>query len=163
MRLPVVILGRVTDSHVLPDPSTPFGETVRTRLREEAIVWLTTVGRGGTPQPLPVWFLWQQDPESAWGDGSFLIFNDSAAARLASFTERPRVALNFNSIGGGGVAVFTGRVEILDGHPLAHEVPEYVAKYSPRVQASGRDVDLATFMAKYSVVTRIRPEKVRGF
>jgi len=159
----VAILGRVTDSHVLPDPGTPFGETVRRRLREEAVIWLTTVGRSGTPQPNPVWFLWQQDPESAWGDGSFLIFNDNSSARLATFTDRPRVALNFNSVDGGGIAVFTGRVEVLDGHPPAHEVPEYVEKYGPRVEPFGPGRDLATFLAKYTVVTRIRPEKVRGF
>jgi hypothetical protein len=91
----------VTDSHVLPDPGTPFGETVRRRLRE--------------------------------------------------------------SVEGGGIAVFTGRVEVLDGHPLAHEVPEYVEKYGPRVESFGPGRDLATFLAKYTVVTRIRPEKVRGF
>ena len=159
----MAILGRVTDSHVLPDPGTPFGESVRRRLREEAVIWLTTVGRDGTPQPNPVWFLWQQDPESTWGDGGFLIYNDVSSARLASFTRRPRVSLNLNSINGGGIAVFTGSVEILEGHPPAHEVPEYLEKYGPRIEATGPGADLATFMAKYSVVTRIRPTRVRGF
>jgi PPOX class probable F420-dependent enzyme len=153
----------VTDTHVLPDPGTPFGDTVRRRLREETIIWLTTVGRSGTPQPNPVWFLWQPDAGSAWGDGSFLIFHDGSSARLSSLVERPRVALNFNSIEGGGITVFTGAVEVLEGHPLAHEVPEYVAKYGPQVEETGTDRSLETFMAKYSVVTRIRPEKVRGF
>jgi PPOX class probable F420-dependent enzyme len=153
----------VTDTHVLPDPGTPFGDTVRTRLREERIIWLTTVGRGGTPQPNPVWFLWQQDAGSARGDGSFLIFHDSSAARLSWLVERPRVALNFNSVDGGGIAVFTGPAEVLEGHPPAHEVPEYLAKYGPPVEATGGGRNLETFMAKYSVVTRIRPERVRGF
>jgi PPOX class probable F420-dependent enzyme len=153
----------VTDTHVLPDPGTPFGDTVRRRLREEPVIWLTTVGRSGTPQPNPVWFLWQPDAGSSRGDGSFLIFHDSSSARLSSLTERPRVALNFDSVDGGGIAVFTGSVEVLEGHPAAHEVPEYLAKYGPRVEATGRGGSLETFMAKYGVVTRIRPEKVRGF
>jgi PPOX class probable F420-dependent enzyme len=153
----------VTDTHVLPDPGTPFGDTVRRRLREETIIWLTTVGRSGTPQPNPVWFLWQPDAGSAWGDGSFLIFHDSSSARLSSLTERPRVALNFNSVDGGGITVFTGPVQVLEGHPLAHAVPEYLAKYGPRVEETGTGRGLETSMAKYSVVTRIRPEKVRGF
>jgi hypothetical protein len=41
-------------SSVLPDPATPFGERVARRLREEAVIWLTTMGADGTPQPNPV-------------------------------------------------------------------------------------------------------------
>ena len=135
---------------------------MRRQLREEAIIWLTTVGATGTPQPNPVWFLWQPDPDSAWGDGSFLIFNDNTSSRLRTFTERPRVSLNFNSSSDGtGITVFTGQVEILKDHPLAPQVPEYAAKYTSRVEAQGGDFE--AFMQKYSVATRIRPEKVRGF
>ena len=42
---------------VFPDPSTPFGQRVQRRLRDEQVIWLTTVGADGTPQPNPVWFL----------------------------------------------------------------------------------------------------------
>ena len=154
----------MTGTHVLPDPTTPFGETVRARLRDEQIIWLTTVAPSGTPQPNPVWFLWQPDPEDAWGDGSFLIYHDNSAQRLRTLTERPRVSLNFNALaGGGGITVFTGTVEVLDGYPPAHEIPEYAAKYTPLVQGLGPDRHLGEFMAKYSIVTRIRPGKVRGF
>lgn len=154
----------MTGTHVLPDPATSFGESVRTRLREENVIWLTTVAASGTPQPNPVWFLWQPDPGDTWGDGSFLIFHDNSARRLQTLSERPRVALNFNSVKGSGIAVFTGTVELLENHPPAHQVPEYAAKYKPLLQASmGRDRDLAEFMARYSVVTRIRPQRVRGF
>src|SRR3954451_7916261 len=44
---------------ILPDPATPFGERVAQRLREEVVIWLTTTGADGTPQPAPVWFLWE--------------------------------------------------------------------------------------------------------
>jgi PPOX class probable F420-dependent enzyme len=156
----------MTGTHALPDPETDFGRTVRTRLREEPIIWLTTVAPSGTPQPNPVWFLWQEDQPDTdwWGDGSFLIYHDNTAARLRTLAERPRVALHFNSTeGGGGITVFTGTIEILEGHPPAHQVPAYAAKYSPRIEAMGADRRLADFMAKYSIVTRIRPDKVRGF
>ncbi|MBR7831164.1 TIGR03667 family PPOX class F420-dependent oxidoreductase [Actinospica sp. MGRD01-02] len=154
----------MTGTHALPDPATPFGRTVRERLRDEPIIWLTTVAASGTPQPNPVWFLWQPDPDDAWGEGSFLIYHDNTAARLRTLAERPRVSLNFNSTaGGGGITVFTGDVEILEGHPPAHEVPGYAAKYGPRVAALGADRDLAAFMARYSIATRIRPDRVRGF
>ena len=45
-------------SSILPPPETPLGEHVARRLRDELIVWLTTVGADGTPHPNPVWFLW---------------------------------------------------------------------------------------------------------
>jgi PPOX class probable F420-dependent enzyme len=154
----------MTDTHVLPEPGTPFGDLVRRRLREETIIWLTTVGSTGTPQPNPVWFLWQPDADSDRGEGAFLIYHDNTAARLRTLTERPRVSLNFNSTGdGGGISVFTGRVEILENHPRPHEVPAYLEKYTGPLREIRPGGSLAEFMAKYSVVTRIRPEKVRGF
>jgi PPOX class probable F420-dependent enzyme len=151
----------MTGTHVLPEPTTHFGQAVRTRLREERIIWLTTVGASGTPHPNPVWFLWQEDQDSDWGDGSFLIYHDNSAARLRTLTERPRVSLNFNSIEGGGIIVFTATVEVLEDHPPAHRVPEYAEKYGPRIEANGRKLE--EFMARYTIATRIRPEKVRGF
>jgi PPOX class probable F420-dependent enzyme len=154
----------MTETNALPEPGTPFGDLVRKRLREETIIWLTTVGASGTPQPNPVWFLWEPDADSDLGEGGFLIYHDNTAARLRTLTERPRVSLNFNSTGdGGGIAVFTGRVEILENHPRPHEVPAYLEKYTPSLQAIRPGGTLAEFLAEYSVVTRIRPEKVRGF
>lgn len=152
------------NSHVLPDPATPFGELVRRRLREESTVWLTTVGPSGTPQPNPVWFLWQEDP-GASGEGSFLIFNKNDAARLRGLTARPRVSLNFDRLpAGGGVVVFTGTAELLKDHPPADEVPEYAAKYEQLVaQMTNREKTLAQFVRDYSVATRVRPDRVRGF
>jgi len=42
---------------VFPDPNTPFGERVQRRLATSKVIWLTTVGADGTPQPNPVWFV----------------------------------------------------------------------------------------------------------
>ena len=43
---------------MLIDSSTEFGKRVEQRLRDEQIGWIVTVGTDGTPQPSPVWFLW---------------------------------------------------------------------------------------------------------
>ncbi|NUR25742.1 MAG: TIGR03667 family PPOX class F420-dependent oxidoreductase [Catenulispora sp.] len=150
--------------HVLPDPATEFGAATRRRLLEEEIIWLVTINGAGVPQPNPVWFLWTPDEGDAWGDGSFLIFHKDNAARLRSMRERPTVALHFD----GGVRdlevmVFTGDVEFLAAdHPGAGDVPEFEAKYrAPAAKYWGTTV--AEGMAPYSVATRIRPAKVRGF
>ena len=155
----------MTDAlHVLPDPATEFGAATRHRLRHEEIVWLVTVNSAGIPQPNPVWFLWTPDEGDEWGDGSFLIFHRDNAARLRSMRARPTVALHFD----GGVhdlevMVFTGDVEFLAAdHPGAGEVPEFEAKYRDRAaKYFGSSVGEA--MAPYTVATRIRPAKVRGF
>ena len=63
---------------VMPDPSTPFGERIARRLREEHLIWLTTVDAFGTPQPNPVWFLWDGD--------TVLIYNCNDAKSWADIT-----------------------------------------------------------------------------
>ncbi len=140
---------------VLPDPATPFGARVRQRLTDEMVIWLTTVGADGTPQPNPVWFLDE-------GDGTVLVYNQPRARRLAHIARNPNVTLHFNSSRqGGDIVVLTGRAEILDNHPASHEVPGYLAKYSePATQISG---SVETFSAEYPVAVRVTIERVRGF
>ncbi len=112
-------------SSVMPPESTPFGERVARRLREEPIVWLTSVDGNGTPQPNPVWFLW---------DGSaVLVYSLTDAARNRHISRNPRVALNFDGDGkGGNIIVITGEARIVTDVPPADQYPEYVAKYKVR-------------------------------
>ncbi|MDQ6636446.1 MAG: TIGR03667 family PPOX class F420-dependent oxidoreductase [Candidatus Dormibacteraeota bacterium] len=130
-----------------------FGQRVQRRLREEPVIWLTTTGREGTPQPNPVWFLW---------DGqSVLVYNRADAARLKHIESRPRVALNFDGNGqGGDIIVFTGRAELTPGETPSDQHAEYVAKYRARMeQVSG---SVANFARSYPVSLRVWPDNVRG-
>lgn len=138
---------------ILPPPSTPFGERVARRLREERLIWLTTVGADGTPQPNPVWFLW---------DGSsFLIYSLPDAARLPHIRRNPRVALHLDGNGkGGDIIVVTGEARVSQDDPPADQLPPYVEKYQDFI-ARGFGTP-AAFAAKYSVALRITPTKVRG-
>jgi PPOX class probable F420-dependent enzyme len=140
-------------SSVMPDPATPFGERVARRLREERAIWLTTVGTDGTPQPNPVWFLWDGD--------TILIYSLSTAARLAHIARNPRVSLNLDSDGGDDVVIITGEARIVQGEPLAMQNPAYVAKYDAAIREITSDPE--KFAQDYSVVVRITPKKVRGF
>src|SRR5260370_772052 len=91
----------------LPDPSTPFGERVLRRLRDERLVWLTTVDAKGMPQPTPVWFLWDE------ATSTILIYSRADAKRLAHLQQDPRVALNFDGNGrGGDIIVITGQAQV---------------------------------------------------
>lgn len=141
-------------SNVLPDPSTPFGERLRARLGDDLVLWLTTVGDDGTPQPNPVWFLWDGE--------TFLVYNLASAQRVRHVRTRPRVSLNFDgNRQGGDIAVVTGVAELAEGEPLSHEVPEYVAKYGERMKSVAGSLE--GFGAAYPVAMRIRPVKARGF
>lgn len=139
---------------VLPAAGSLFGDRVRQRLRDELVMWLTTTGADGTPQPNPVWFLWT-DPSS------FLVYNRADAHRLAHLAARPRVALHFDGNGrGGDIVVFTGHAEITEAPP-ADEHPDYLAKYGEqmvRVSGSPRE-----FAEAYPVPLLVRVDRVRGF
>ncbi len=138
----------------LPDPGTTLGETVRERLASEQVIWLTTVGKDGTPQPNPVWFLYDH--------GEILVYNLHSAHRLAHVRQRPQVSLNFDSDGhGGNVVVIAGLARIVTTEPLPSEHAGYVAKYGqPMANVSG---SAEKFAASYNVAMRIEIRKVRGF
>jgi PPOX class probable F420-dependent enzyme len=73
---------------------TRFGRHVNRRLRQEQIIWLTTVASQNTPQARPVWFHWDRQ--------TVLIFSEKGKAKLRHIDRNPRVALNFNTDEEGG-------------------------------------------------------------
>jgi PPOX class probable F420-dependent enzyme len=139
---------------VFPDPATPFGQRVQRRLRDEKVIWLTTVAADGTPQPNPVWFLVDST--------TVLVYNRPDARRLAHIRRHPRVTLNLDGDGrGGDIIVLSGRAEVVADHPLPHEFPPYVDKYREAAERISGNVE--DFSAAYSVALRITVDRVRGF
>ncbi len=139
----------------LPDPSTPFGERVARRLRNERIIWLTTVDAKGTPQPAPVWFLWDE------ATSTILIYSRTDAKRQIHIQQNPRVALNFDGNGSGGdIIVLIGRAQLSSDDPPADQLPAYVEKYRNFMARSFSTP--AQFAAIYSVALRIHPSAIRG-
>ena len=135
------------------DEGTPFGARVARHLREDPVVWMTTVTPSGQPSPSPVWFLWD-------GAGSVLMYSRDSP-RLRHIAANPRVALNFAGDGAGGdIVVLSGTAaEEQDAVP-AQSQQEYLAKYGARIQRMGRTP--AEFSAEYRVPLRIRLTGVRG-
>jgi PPOX class probable F420-dependent enzyme len=140
-------------SSVLSDPAAPFGARVARRLREEMVIWLTAEAEDGTPQPNPVWFLW---------DGtSFLIYCRRGAKRLEHVQHDPRVALHFNGDGQGeDIVVFTGAARIATGEPPADQNRAYVEKYRSSIEEVVGS--LQDFVAQYSAPVRVTSDRVRG-
>lgn len=119
------------------------------------MVWLTTVGRDGSPQPNPVWFVWE-------GGGELVVYTVPRAHRLEHIAERPRVAVHLNSDRDGmDVVVFRGVAEVARDLPPADRNDAYLAKYRAAMQRISGDVE--RFAATYSVPLRVRLERLRGF
>jgi|WetSurMetagenome_2_1015567.scaffolds.fasta_scaffold38187_3 PPOX class probable F420-dependent enzyme len=137
------------------DLTTKLGRKAKRHLKQEYIVWLTTTGTDLTPQPRPVWFIW---------DGaSFLIFSQLHAHKVAHIKANPRVALHFNTdaTGDQDVIIFVGDAVIDTTVPPAHQVRAYLSKY--RAGIKQLDMTPQQFSAEYSVAIRVTPTSLRGW
>jgi PPOX class probable F420-dependent enzyme len=140
----------------LPDPATPFGERVARRLHDDPILWLTTVDSKDTPQPNPVWFLW--DATTA----TILVYSKAGAKRHEHLQKHPRVSLNFDGNGtGGNIIVLTGEARLSPDDPPANHHPLFVAKYQDSITRSFSTAE--NFAAQYPVALRIYLTTLRGF
>jgi len=137
------------------DTSTEFGAKTARRVVEEKLAWLTTVDRGGTPQPNPVWFLWD--------GGAFVVFSKPNQAKLANIARSDRVSFNFEATEDEEqVAVFTGRAEIVDRATIGQELLDrYAEKYAEGMERI--ELPREKYEAAYTAVIRFTPEKVRGW
>jgi PPOX class probable F420-dependent enzyme len=96
------------------------------RLRDELIVWLTTVSRQGQPRSSPVWSWWDGD--------AFRLFSQSRKPKLRNISANPRVSLHLEwGREGDDIVVFEGRARIVrDGEP-ASSLPAYVRPTRVRI------------------------------
>jgi PPOX class probable F420-dependent enzyme len=135
------------------DLSTEFGRRVDRRLKEELIIWLTTVGEDQAPHPRPVWFFWDGE--------TFLIYSQPEGHKLRHIVRYPRVSLNFNGDDrGGDIIVFTGKAEIDTNAPRANEVSAFIDKYQEDLERLGTTAD--EFANSYSSAIRVKPARLRG-
>ncbi len=124
------------------------------RLRTENVAWITTVTPGGQPQSSPVWFLWDENV--------FLMYAQPHSWKVRNIRTDPKVSLHLNSDAeGGGVVTFEGSAQILEGHPQAHEVTAYLAKYREGIAGIGMTPE--QMGAEYATALRITPTRVRVY
>jgi len=135
------------------DTPTEFGQRVARRLRDETIGWLTTVGPDGTPQPSPIWFLWDGE--------AILIYSQPNTPKLRNIERNPRVALNLDGDGrGGDIVILTGEARVDRDASGAADHTEYLEKYRQAIERIGMTPE--QFAASYSVPIRLTPAKLRG-
>lgn len=136
------------------DEGSEFGARAAAHLRDETVVWLTTVSPTGAPQPSPVWFLWD-------GAGTVLVHSRAGTPRVRNIEANPLVSLHFGGDGhGGDIVVLSGRAEVAPDAGPADADPVYVAKYASGFTRIG--MTAAGFAAAYPVPIRIRLTGLRG-
>ena len=137
---------------MIVDESTDFGSRVAQHLRDEIVVWMTTVTPSGAPLPMPVWFLWE-------GGESIVMFSRDGA-RVRNLEANPKLSLNFAGDGrGGDIVVLSGNATV-DRDGRANEAGAYIEKYADHIQRIGHTPE--TFADAYPVRVRIALTKLRG-
>jgi PPOX class probable F420-dependent enzyme len=135
------------------DTTSEFGKRAARRLKEDLIYWLVTTDPDGTPEPSPVWALWDGE--------TFLIYSQPDTPKLRNVASRSRVALHLDGDGqGGDIVIVTGDARIDRDAPPADRVPEYIAKYREGLRRIGMTPE--SFARAYSVPVRITPRRLRG-
>jgi PPOX class probable F420-dependent enzyme len=135
------------------DETSEFGARVARHLREEMIVWLTTVTPSGAPLPRPVGFLWD--------GGENVSVYSQPGARIRNIAHNPKVTLNFGGDGeGGDIVILSGTAEVDESGPSAVEDASYAAKYATEFERFGMTLD--SYAQRFSVPVRIRITAIDG-
>jgi PPOX class probable F420-dependent enzyme len=135
------------------DEDSEFGARVARHLREEMVVWLTTVTPAGAPLPRPVGFVWD-------GGETVLVYSQPGA-RVRNIAQNPKVTLNFGGDGAGGdIVILAGTAEVDETSPSAAEDPAYVTKYAGELERVGMTAE--SFAERFSVPVRIHIRAVQG-
>jgi PPOX class probable F420-dependent enzyme len=135
------------------DEGTEFGARAAAHLRDDAVVWLTSVTPAGAPVPAPVWFVW----DGAEG----VTMYSMPGTRTRNLEQNPRVALNFRGNGrGGDIVVISGRATIDRDAPGADRDEAYLAKYAADIERIGMTPE--AFAQRYSAPVRIAFTRIRG-
>lgn len=125
-----------------------------TALRDDPVVWLSSVQRDGRPHLVPVWFHW---------DGERIVaFSKPHARKVDNLREDPRVML---AVGMPGPAFEVELIEAtadLPEQPAAEVMPEgFEAKYRELLRRAGLSVQ--RFAEVYSQPIVIKPIRFLGY
>ena len=104
-------------------------ERVEARLRQNLMVWLTTVRPDGQPVSVPVWFLMRED-------GTILLYSQPGKQKLRNIADNPKVSLGLDVTDiGRNVVRMEGIARVAHDQPAANQDPAYLAKYTERIGA----------------------------
>jgi PPOX class probable F420-dependent enzyme len=135
--------------------TSAFQARVYDQLQHDPIVWLTTVGPTGQPQPSPVWFMWD-------GADKIIMYTKPDRPKVRNIKANPKVAVHFDSLARGEmIAILTGPIEISDQYPPVNKLPGYAEKYHSLFVQLETDAD--KMAAEYTTTLVFTIEKLRGY
>jgi PPOX class probable F420-dependent enzyme len=134
------------------DLSTEFGRQVEKRLREDDVIWFTTISPNATPAPNPVWFFWDGD--------EIIVYSKPDSYRVRNIEQNSKVALNLEGADalGNNVVIIQGEASLNPDYKRLH--PEYASKYAQYLP--DLNVTVEELVTAYTVEIRVKPLRVRG-
>lgn len=134
---------------------TKFGRKAWKHIKEEHVIWLTTMGPDKMPHPRPVWFVWDQ--------GDILIYSQPNAFKVKHIRRNKKVALNFNTDAKGDidVVVILGTARVDKSVPPANKQRAYMKKYRDMILELNMTHE--EYGAGYSTAIRVTPTALRGW
>ncbi|MEO7910668.1 MAG: TIGR03667 family PPOX class F420-dependent oxidoreductase [Roseiflexaceae bacterium] len=130
------------------------GAHIDRRLRDEPIIWLSSVRPDGRPHLVPIWF---------WWDGTtILIFSKPAAQKVRNLRHNPQVMLALDSADEGeDIVLLEGRAELLGDDAPQSTLPEYAEKYAALMTRIGMAADWHA--AEYNQAIRVTVARLVRF
>lgn len=123
------------------------------RIQKGVYAWLTTVRADGTPQPTPVWYVWE--------NGTFLIYSIPNQQKVRNIQSNPKVSLGItDDPKGESYLVITGDAAIDENAPRLSANLPYVEKYRHGMAEINFTPESMT--RDFTTAIRITPTRVRG-
>jgi len=120
-------------------------------LREEPVVWLSTVRPDGAPHLVPTWF--------AWDGATIEIRSKPGAQKVRNLRTDGRAMLAIGDAEADfDVSLLEAGASLEQERPLS---PTFVAKYAARIESLG--LTQAQFATTYSLTIRLTPTKALGW
>jgi PPOX class probable F420-dependent enzyme len=123
-------------------------------LRDDPVVWLSSVQRDGRPHLVPVWFHW---------DGERIVaFSKPGARKVNNMRDEPRVMLAVGTPGPEFEVELIEATAELPDRPAAELIPEgFGAKYRELLRRAGLTVQ--RFAEVYSQPIVLKPTRFLGY
>ena len=125
-----------------------------TALRDDPVVWLSSVQRDGRPHLVPVWFHW---------DGECIVaFSKPHARKVDNLRDEPRVMLAVGTPGPDFEVELIEATAELPDRPAAELIPDgFGAKYRELLRRAGLTVQ--RYAEVYSQPIVLRPTRFLGY
>lgn len=128
--------------------------TVKQRLADEAIGWLTTVSATGKPSTAPVWFYLEDDD-------SLTIYSKDPSVRVRNLEANNAITFHLEGDSeGGAIVVLNGTAALDNTNPAVTSHPAFITKYQRFLERYNWSAE--QFAHGYPTPIRVTITTIRG-